>query len=208
MKNLKFIVMSLLTSTTVLASDLPKKKVIPALTVTTSQSDWQGSYIGGSLSGGAINSRDNFNTKASGTGISLGIQAGYNWQHGQYVYGIIGDTNISNTRGSSNAFGSTREKFNNSIRGRAGYLVRPDTLLYGTAGLSHSNNVYTYGNVKPSSNTVGYIVGAGLEHKINDKWSIFGEYRYNKSNQASLVNDSWKINTHTNKLTTGLNYKF
>ncbi len=87
-----------------------------------------------------------------------GAYAGYNWQFGQWVYGIEGDfawadadANHDNLPGCSvNPIGcivgfgaagsrdsaSIDAKWDASLRARLGFLVSPSLLLYGTAGVA------------------------------------------------------------------------
>src|SRR5215218_3847713 len=53
---------------------------------------WAGPYLGGNL-GYAWGSVANNPTKPSG--LAGGVQAGYNWQTGPWVFGVEGDINLS-----------------------------------------------------------------------------------------------------------------
>jgi len=55
---------------------------------------WAGPYLGGNL-GYAWGSVDNNPTKPSG--FAGGVQAGYNWQNGPWVFGVEGDIWFPNT---------------------------------------------------------------------------------------------------------------
>jgi outer membrane immunogenic protein len=99
-------------------------------------------------------------------GFLAGVEAGYNWQLGQYVLGIetdISGTNISGSTSVGNsvpisspgilpatmfAYGTHSEKLNyfGTVRARAGYLVTNTLLAYGTGG-------FAYGDAS-SSNTL------------------------------------------------------
>lgn len=65
---------------------------------------------------------------------------------------------------------------------RGGYLIRSNLLIYVLGGGAEGNFV-----VPDSSDLLGeqrnkwelgYTVGAGLEYRINDNWSLRGEYRF------------------------------
>jgi outer membrane immunogenic protein len=92
---------------------------------------WAGPYLGGNL-GYAWGSVDNNPAKPSG--FSGGIQAGYNWQNGPWVFGIEGDIQAT---GAEETFAPW--KFSNpwfgTVRGRAGYAFN-NVLFYGTGGLA------------------------------------------------------------------------
>src|ERR1700682_5599610 len=92
---------------------------------------WAGPYLGGNL-GYAWGSVDNNLTKPSG--FAGGVQAGYNWQTGSWVFGVEGDIQAT---GAEDTFAPW--KFANpwfgTVRGRVGYTVG-NVLLYGTGGLA------------------------------------------------------------------------
>lgn len=86
---------------------------------------------------------------------------------------------------------SVKNTYDYSVRLRAGYLVTPDILAYGTGGLAFQHveaSMACNGNTSPACNfsasqTVsttlpGYTVGGGLEWKLMQNWLIRGEYRY------------------------------
>src|SRR5260370_6536560 len=92
---------------------------------------WAGPYLGGNL-GYAWGSVDNNLTKPSG--FAGGVQAGYNWQQGPWVFGVEGDIQAT---GADDTFAPW--KFANpwvgTVRGRVGYALG-NVLFYGTRGLS------------------------------------------------------------------------
>ena len=92
---------------------------------------WAGPYLGGNL-GYAWGSVDNNPTKPSG--FVGGVQAGYNWQNGPWVFGVEGDIQAT---GADDTFAPW--KFSNpwfgTLRGRVGYAFN-NVLFYGTGGLA------------------------------------------------------------------------
>src|ERR1035437_7148679 len=92
---------------------------------------WAGPYLGANL-GYAWGSVDNNPTKPSG--FAGGVQGGYNWQTGPWVFGIEGDIEAT---GAEDTFALW--KFSNpwfdTVRGRAGYAFS-NILFYGTGGLA------------------------------------------------------------------------
>jgi len=99
--------------------------------------------------------------------------------------GFIPPLNLS---GDSTSFKNT---YDYSLRLRAGYLVTPDILVYGTGGLAFQHVEATMtcnGNTSPaclfshsqtnSTTLPGYTVGGGLEWKLMQNWLIRGEYHY------------------------------
>jgi len=184
-------------------------------------SNWNGFYIGGNLGYGWGDGNTDFsflptpaefgenNTTLGGrsTGVTGGVQLGYNWQIGSLVTGLEADIQGSDIKGSARAnptFAGTtipdsggvlssEQKLSwfGTVRGRLGVTVTPDLLLYGTGGLA-------YGHVEASANTqfldgpsllaewpasvsktkVGWTAGAGAEWMFAHNWSAKLEYLY------------------------------
>ena len=71
-----------------------------------------------------------------------------------------------------------------TLRLRAGFLVTPDLLAYVHGGLaagklsviSHSEGAFV--GASGSDTAVGYAVGAGAEWRLDERYSIFGEYSF------------------------------
>jgi opacity protein-like surface antigen len=65
---------------------------------------------------------------------------------------------------------------------RGGYLIQPTTLIYALIGGVEGNFVTPFNDdfIDQQRNkwVLGYTIGAGLEVKLNDNWSIRGEYRF------------------------------
>jgi outer membrane immunogenic protein len=159
------------------------------------------------------------------TSYTVGPFLGYRWQFGNTVFGVEGDwswkraensalvslpfvcfdATCSNYR-SDTKYGSVKQTWDSSLRLRYGWLVTPDTLVYGTAGvavgqISGSFNFQgalftTVTVVSPipgtflvpgstataaanwSDTRVGGTVGAGVETAIWGGWKARLEYRY------------------------------
>lgn len=142
---------------------------------------WAGPYLGLQLGygfGGRTNADDGLATNRIGTdGWLGGAFGGFNFQNGQFVYGIEGDLNYNNLDG-SNAGIASRTRLDGSLRARAGMAVTDDVLIYGTAGgaaeqLRVSDAV---GSVKKTM--TGYTVGAGVDARLTDQVFARTEYRY------------------------------
>jgi outer membrane immunogenic protein len=131
--------------------------------------NWSGFYVGADV-GFAHTSVDvsasafGFPVSVSGsnTNFTGGLLAGYNWQRGNQVWGIEGEIN---SLSDWNYLGS--------IRGRYG-LIYGNWLYYGTAGvgfIDSGGSVSAQGFSFNGYNTLGFVVGAGAETKINSHWS-------------------------------------
>jgi outer membrane immunogenic protein len=164
---------------------------------------WAGPYIGGNL-GYAWGSVDNNPTKPSG--VSGGIQGGYNWQSGPFVFGVEGDIQIT---GADDTFAPW--KFSNpwfgTVRGRAGYAFN-NIYLYGTGGLAFGDlRAETFGLSETHTNA-GWTVGAGAEFGLVQNWTAKIEYLY-----VDLSNSNFSITGASNGyrfgvVRAGVNYHF
>lgn len=150
---------------------------------------WDGFYIGVNAGYIHANTRwsDPFGFTSgdfSGASNALGITVGKNWQNGRWVYGVEGDWSFSElqaaTYGAISCFPLNCQTDLNAIatlRGRVGYLLNPNLLLFGTAGLAAAK--FTHGNILFSSakNTgIGYALGGGIEAKVAPQWTVKAEY--------------------------------
>jgi outer membrane immunogenic protein len=173
---------------------------------------------------------------------------GYNWQIAPlWIAGIEADIGWANNNRTANPLpgtpnatfplalptGSVKETWDASLRGRLGYLVTPDTLLYGSGGVALQrvelnasciggnggafcaiSRNETYGTTK-----FGWTIGAGVERKLWGNWLARIDYRYadfGTFNQLFFApagvgfDDRFtahvKVQTHT--VTVGLAYQF
>jgi len=146
-----------------------------------------------------------FALSSHGNAAAFGGQAGYNWQLGDWVFGLEGDfdgASIGGTQqsvftsilapGNTNGFMAT-DKINwlASIRGRVGYVWGPG-LLYFTGGgawenvtttamISANTGLNTFGDSASGSfsNTFsGFVIGGGYEWMIAPSWTVRGEYLF------------------------------
>jgi outer membrane immunogenic protein len=209
---------SLLAATSAFAADLPVYSKAP---VVAAVYDWTGLYIGtnlgyswgrGSTDGSVTGTRTvavlvappvttvlptvPLTGRADVNGFIGGGQLGYNWQAGSFVYGLEGDIQFSNERGSGDvctvagcplgSFVFTRDyklDWFGTARGRIGYLPAERILLYATGGLAYggfSGSSWTLPlDIGTWSQTrVGWTVGAGVEAALGSNWSVKFEYLY------------------------------
>ena len=71
-----------------------------------------------------------------------------------------------------------------TARARVGYLVKPSMLVYATAGLAFVDAKHEF-QASPASQpvsthatSIGWVAGAGLEHKLTKELSLRGEAQY------------------------------
>jgi outer membrane immunogenic protein len=165
---------------------------------------WAGPYIGGNI-GWDWGSVDNNPTKPSG--FVGGVQAGYNWQNGPWVFGIEGDFQGN---GASDTFAPW--KFSNpwfgTVRGRAGYALN-NVLFYGTAGLAFGELTgQTFGSLSESHTNAGWTVGLGAEVGLAQNWSAKVEYLYVDLNDSNFTITGAQNGYHFGLLRAGVNYHF
>ena len=210
MKKVLFAVAALATVSTIpaIAADMrarpaPAYKAAPAM---VAAHNWTGFYIGGQV-GYQSSDDDHSNTSSSADGTTTGPflfdsdgavyggHAGFNWQVGQWVWGIEGDYEGSGVDGGytlatgigASPAGSSlslEQKWQASIRGRLGWAW-DRALLYVTGGFAWSE--FDVGFTTPAgggfaetlNDTMsGWTIGAGVEWALWQNWSARVEYRY------------------------------
>ena len=183
--------------------------------ITPPPANWSGFYLGGNVGGGTARDRTSFAFSQVGTATELfslspdgfngGVQAGYNWQASNWVFGLEADFQGSSQRDNRAcvqtcnpgaapvifAAYDAKLPWFGTARGRIGYSVG-STLFYATGG-------YAYGRVKTnitaaflvapasaeiSSTKGGYTVGGGIETPLSflslfgPNWTSKTEYLY------------------------------
>jgi outer membrane immunogenic protein len=183
--------------------------------------------------------------------------AGYDYQFApQWVAGIVLDAAYFNSTvttvgvpgctfacilgvpGPGADLSSVKAKWDADVRGRLGYLVTPNILLYGTGGVAFQNfsnsatcqtsltdavcgptAIPIFATATNSSTRTGWTAGVGIDAKIFANWMLRAEYRYSDfgtwSNSLSLLSPGVStVTLATNlRLTTqiamiGIAYKF
>jgi len=149
--------------------------------------------------------------KVSGTGFTGGVQAGYNWQRGHWVYGLEADFGALDLRVSRQVTrqyvaqnfpffytiaNSAETDWLFTARGRIGWAVS-NVLLYGTGGLavtdlrtsnSFSDTELIAGSSWSNSQLkLGWTLGGGVEWGLNRNWTIKAEYLYVKFGSANAA---------------------
>lgn len=179
---------------------LPPPPLLPCL--------WLGPYVG-------ANAGFQWTSNVGGlspSGVTGGIQGGYNWQNGPFVYGVESDFNLSNAGGTFADY-----KFSNpwfaTVRGRAGYVVNNVVFLYGTAGLAVGISTATRGGLSDTSGHAGWTIGAGAEFALapfgfGPNWSAKVEYLYLGLSQGAVLPASVSSSFPSNVVRVGVNYHF
>jgi outer membrane immunogenic protein len=185
------------------AADFPASRYYTAPAPYAAYS-WAGPYIGGTI-GYEWGDVDNNPTRPSG--VAGGAEAGFNWQHGNFVYGAEADINLS---GADDTFAPWQ--FSNpwfgTVRGRAGVAVN-NVLIYGTAGLAYGQlTADTAGNLSENHTSFGWVAGAGVEVGFTPNWSAKAEWLYLDLADHNFSVTGTNNGLEANLLRLGVNYRF
>lgn len=164
---------------------------------------WAGPYLGATLGyeWGAV---DNSPTRPSG--IAGGVEAGYNWQRGAFVFGGETDIQLSGADDTLSPFEFSNPWFG-TLRGRAGVSLN-NVLIFGTAGLSYGDLRADTFNLTESHVSVGWVAGGGVEVGFTPHWSAKAEWLY-----LDLADRTFSVTGTNNGLAAdlvrmGVNYHF
>lgn len=167
-------------------------------------------------------------------GVIGGFQSGYNYQFGNWAWGLETDIQASGQKGSTtycffascavSVAAEHKLPWFGTARSRLGILWSPAVLVYGTAGAAFgqvkSSYVENMGNVtvatlNTNNTRAGWTAGAGIEGALGGGWSAKLEYLYidlgkQTGNSATVVGTaaSWSERTTDNIVRVGLNYKW
>lgn len=210
----------------------PVAQTIPA-------DDWAGAYAGGSF-GYAFGSDDAIGLdryqdgdlirqsrnlgQVDITGATLGLHAGYRWQRGNWVFGPElwiegGSVDAADTvRSGPDVTVTSAINHLIGLQAKTGYVLGPQTLLYGTVGAVRGDLDYTLSDADGSQmigyRSDGYTLGAGVERKLGDSLSVVAEWQYRNLDRTVLDfgDDSNRIVTRStpdhHHLKLGINFNF
>jgi outer membrane immunogenic protein len=182
--------------------------------------NWSGFYAG--INGGygwGSSKWDGLPASFDVNGGVVGGQLGYNWQFGQFVYGLEGDADWTDLRGSANtancglAVCQTRNDFLATARGRLGFAA-DRWLPYVTGGLAVGNiRAAVPGAAGIDQTNAGWTVGGGLEFALAGNWTAKAEYLHVDLGSAGCSAPCGLPGGNNVSLTTdvvrgGINYRF
>jgi outer membrane immunogenic protein len=161
---------------------------------------WTGCYLGGNV-GGAWQHNSTFDAVvdfdtggASGNGVIGGAQVGCDYQFANnWVVGVRGMLDWTDVNSSHRYLGGgssadetlgIKTRWVDTLTGRIGYTVWPQTLLYFQGGGAWAR--IDYSDVDPAvpyagqanATRSGWTVGGGFEYAFLPNWSLFVEYDY------------------------------
>lgn len=159
---------------------VPTAPLVPV----SSGSDWTGGYVGLQLGYGELT--DNL----EGDGMIGGINAGYDFDYGNWVVGVGADVNFGAIETDAGDLDSLSR-----LKVRGGYDFG-GTLLYASTGASYAAS-------EDMKDSWGYFGGVGVETMITDTMSFTAEVA---AHQFDSYQDFGRVNATT--ATVGVNYRF
>jgi opacity protein-like surface antigen len=178
-------------------------------------SRFNGGYIGGNVGAVAYTANrndldgfltDNGSYTSTKTGGTAGVQAGWDWQSCNKLFGVVADwnwTNVKNTTlnnpntpAQEQSIVSKMDWFS-TIRARAG-LVVDDVLIYVTGGVAAANITTTISEIQPPQNERfpfektrwGLVGGVGAEYALWNGWSFNSELLYMQFKKQTVTFNS------------------
>jgi outer membrane immunogenic protein len=165
--------------------------------------NWAGAYAGVNIGyeWGKIT-----NTNLSPSGLEGGLQGGYNWQSGQFVFGAETDIQITGANDTFAPFKFSNPWFG-TLRGRAGYALN-NILFYGTFGLAYGGLKAETTGLSEDKTNLGWAGGLGMEVGMTPNWSARAEYLYMDLGDRAYSITGASNGFQTNMLRFGINYHF
>jgi outer membrane immunogenic protein len=197
------------------AADAPRPYRVPPPPPPPLFYNWTGLYVGAHVGGGFAD----LGFGDTGSGVIGGGQIGYNYQIGQYVWGLEADVSASGVKNnliSVQTFaGPITANFNwntlTTLTPRFGYAF-DNWLVYGKAGgawadVSVSVNAPFGFGASAGGTASGWIVGVGAEYAFRNNWSAKVEYNhYDFGSDSSVFFPGSSVTFDAVKA--GINYKF
>ena len=199
------------------AADMAVKAPPPSVPVVAPY-DWSGLYLGGNFGGawtsGSLNIPGN-NFYGGLTEFIGGGQVGYNFQVGNFLYGVEGTfdwATFDHPTLPIPTLGSVSQHWIATAAGRFG-VVADKWLVYGKlgGGWVHSTaEVNAFGQTWNGSSTKGgWLVGAGLEYGFKPHWTVGLEYDFlSLANWTSATVPAVSLNRDVQMVMAKINYKF
>jgi outer membrane immunogenic protein len=162
------------------AADLGPSRMMPVKAPAYMPFNWGGWYAGLNLGGGF----------SDVSGVVFGGQIGYNWQFGQWVFGLETDIQFSGqdsdsvfTAGGATFVDRQELEWFGTFRGRLGYALWDRWLPYVTGGLAYGGRKASgavtgtlAGPYSADDTAVGWALGVGVDYAITPAWTARVEY--------------------------------
>jgi outer membrane immunogenic protein len=187
------------------AADFPRQPARAPYAATTPAVifSWTGPYLGANV-GYQWGSLSPLSGEPSG--ITGGIQAGYNWQFGQLVLGGEADVQGSAAEDTFAAYKFSNPWFG-TVRGRLGYALS-NVLLYATAGLGYGGGRLVITGLSEDQTHFGWTGGGGIEMGLTPNWSAKAEYLFISLSDKTYVLSGATAGIDSHLVRFGVNYRF
>jgi outer membrane immunogenic protein len=218
MKKIIITAATLFAATSAEAADLAKAPPAPATPASYVSSAFDGLYVGGNVGYGwssfDANASDPLGS-VSGTqkanGFLGGGQLGYNKSFGSMLLSLETDYQLTGISGTTNGLQTSLPWFG-TTRVRAGYLVTPNFLFYGTGGVAYSSAKISDAGYSINVPGVGWVGGAGVEYAMGAGWSIGAEYLHinlgGPSASVGVINGNAATSVDSDIGRAKVNYRF
>ena len=205
--------------TSALASDLPTKAPAYKAPIEAPIYNWSGFYGGINFGAGWANGSLNIPGNDSSGGLNEfigGVQAGYNFQTGRFLFGVEGDFDgaaFNQRISQGTGLGSVSQHWISTVAGRFG-VVADRWLVFAKLGGGWVQSDATLSLPgapvwNGSSISSGWLLGGGIEYGFKPHWTLRVEYDYLAlSNWTSATVTPVSLNRDLQMLKFGINYKF
>jgi outer membrane immunogenic protein len=202
-KTILAVTLASLASGAAVAADLPRGPAPYYSPPEPAIYNWRGFYAGANVGYEWGEVTDN---PTNPSGIAGGLQGGYNWQSGQFVFGVETDLQAS---GADDTFAPW--KFSNpwfgTLRGRGG-VAFSNILFYGTIGLAYGDLKGEAGALSEIRTELGLTGGLGMEVGFAPNWSAKVEYLYMDLSDRAFSITGVNNGLQASFMRLGLNYHF
>ena len=172
-------------------------------TVTTAAPANANAFAPGFCSGSASTSQASDGCNRDKTGVEGSVRAGYDWQFGAIVAGVVAEWSAVDVDDTVTGFSSTpasyvfKRQLNDmaAVRARLGYATGP-ALIYVTGGAAYGGIENSFQTTNTANSFVvqedddkadGWQAGAGLEWRLAPNLSVTGEYLYTSLTPGDYV---------------------
>ena len=191
-------------SSSALAADLPRGQYRPyAPPPAMAVYSWMGPYLGANL---GYQWGETTHNPTEPSGIAGGVQAGYNFQSGQFVFGGEADIQLSAAEDTFAPWKFSNPWFG-TVRGRAGFALN-NILFYATGGLAYGNLRGEIAGLSENRTALGWTAGLGMEVGLTPNWSARVEYLYIDLADRNYSVTGTANGLESNLLRMGVNYRF